>query len=50
MYQSFIKQHQLSDDFLDLAKTHFAPLAEEIILKQKNVEQQKQAKAPFLSV
>jgi D-glycerate 3-kinase len=47
MFQSFINQHQLNDDFIDLAKTHFVPLAEEIILKQKSAEQQKQAKSPL---
>ncbi|WP_413699482.1 P-loop NTPase fold protein [Psychromonas sp. KJ10-10] len=37
MYQSFIKQHRLNNDFIDLAKMHFAPLAQEIIAKQSEI-------------
>tara|TARA_R110001583_G_scaffold16561_21_gene67983 strand:+ start:13572 stop:14489 length:918 start_codon:yes stop_codon:yes gene_type:complete len=37
MYQAFIKQHRLSDDFIDLAKTHFVPLAKDIIARQSEI-------------
>jgi D-glycerate 3-kinase len=38
MYQAFIKQHRLSNDFIELAKTHFVPLAEDIIAKQSEIK------------
>ncbi|MEH6453485.1 MAG: P-loop NTPase fold protein [Psychromonas sp.] len=47
MFQSFIKQQQLSSDFINLAKTHFVPLAEELIDKQQSVKQQKQTRTPL---
>lgn len=34
MYQAFINQHKLNDDFIALAKLHFVPLALEIINQQ----------------
>jgi len=35
MFDSFIKQHSLSVDFIKVAKKHFVPIANKIITKQK---------------
>ena len=42
MFKSFIKQHQLPEDFISVAKANFVPLAEKIISQS-----QQQNKGPF---
>ena len=37
MFDSFIKQHSLSVDFIKVAKKHFVPIANKIITKQPNL-------------
>lgn len=45
MFKSFINQHRLSDDFIEVAKANFVPLADTIISKRQR--QMGHQKGPF---